>query len=192
MKFSHALTALALASGVVADCPPEQRIDALKYIVRAFNAVGLESVQLINGMPLAPQCDAFLFINGLPGISPAFDSTTVKAFSQTVRQAFGYVEGRYSAADNGTATLDAIVTLGVLQVLQAPVRTRIVVPAEFDPETCLITSLPTYIMLPTDIAGNTINPPRIPKILGIDRLPGFKPILQLLVPAIGDIFNVLN
>lgn len=60
MKFSHALTALALTSGVVADCPPEQRIDALKYIVRAFNAVGLESVQLINGMPLAPQCDAFL------------------------------------------------------------------------------------------------------------------------------------
>ncbi|KAF7192348.1 hypothetical protein HII31_06380 [Pseudocercospora fuligena] len=191
MKFAHAITALSLASGTAADCPASTRIDHLKYIVRAFNAYGAESAQLIANMPLAPQCEAYLYINGLPGIQPGtFDSTTVKAFSQTVRQVFGNVDPRYSAADNGTATLDAIVTLGVAQVVQVPVRTRIVVPAEFDQETCLITLLPTYITIPTDIAGEPINPPIIPTIPGLAKLPGFRPILQALIPAIGNLYNV--
>ena len=83
-------------------------------------------------------------------------------------------------------------TLGVAQVVQVPVRTRIVVPAEFDEETCLITLLPTYITIPTDIAGNPIDPPIVPAIPGLDKLPGFQPILRQLIPAIGDIFGLLN
>ncbi|KXT18580.1 hypothetical protein AC579_9796 [Pseudocercospora musae] len=116
-------------------------------------------------MPLAPQCEAYLYINGLPGIQPGtFDSTTVKAFSQ--------------------------ITLGIAQVVQVPVRTRIVVPAEFDLETCLIILLPTYITFPTDIAGEPINPPIVPTIPGLAQLPGFRPILQALIPAIGNLYNV--
>lgn len=49
------------------------------------------------------------YIDGLPGIEPAFDATTVKDFSQTVRQAFAHVEAKYSAQENNVATLDAIV-----------------------------------------------------------------------------------
>lgn len=152
------------------------------------------------------------FINGLPGVSPAFDATTVKAFSQTVRQVFGHVEAKYSAANNNTATLDAVVvsphlpnqspnpvtkltasplqTLGALHVIPLPIDTRIVVPAIFDEETCLITELPTYITIPTSLAGNPINPPTVPKIPGLERLPGFQPILRALIPAIGNIYNL--
>lgn len=83
-------------------------------------------------------------------------------------------------------------TLGVAQVVQVPVRRCIVVPAEFDEETCLITMLPTYITIPTDIAGNPTDPPIVPKLLGIDKLPGFQSILRQLIPAIGDIFGLLD
>lgn len=55
------------------------------------------------------------YIDGLPGIEPAFDETTVKDFSQVVRQAFAHVDAKYSAADNNTATLDAVVVSTCLQ-----------------------------------------------------------------------------
>ncbi|KAK4616129.1 hypothetical protein CLAFUW4_10450 [Fulvia fulva] len=185
MKLTYAITTLALATGIVADCPPQQRIDHLKFIVDAFNAKGAASLEGINNLPLAPECDAFLFINGLPGIQPGtFSGDTVKVFAQTVRQVFGYVEGRYSTADNSTGTLDAIVTLGAAQNVLLPIKTRIVVPAEFNPDTCLITELPTYITIPIDIAGNPINPPIIPAIPGLDRLPGLSTIIDMLPPAI--------
>ena len=79
----------------------------------------------------------------------------------------------------------------MLHVVQTPVYTRIVVPAVFDEETCLIKELPTYITIPTNIAGISIKAPQVPKIEGLDRLPGFRPILKALVPVIGDIFGLL-
>lgn len=58
------------------------------------------------------------FIDGLPGIEPAaFDETTVKDFSQVVRQAFVHVEPTYSYADNNTATLDAVVVSALQSIV---------------------------------------------------------------------------
>ncbi|KAI5370839.1 hypothetical protein Slin14017_G017180 [Septoria linicola] len=159
MLLSKLFATSVLAATALAACPDQQRIAAIKYIVDAFNEVDFpKSAELIAGMPLAPQCQAFLFINGLPGVSPAFDATTVKAFSQTVRQVFGHVEPK---------------PLAPCTLFPLPIDTRIVVPAIFDEETCLITELPTYITIPTSLAGNPISPPTVPKIPGLERLPGF-------------------
>lgn len=148
----------------------------------------------------------YRYIDGLPGIEPAFDETTVKDFSQVVRQAFAHVDAKYSAADNNTATLDALVvsltyqargsrwgltssfqTLGVLHTVPSPVYTRIVVPAEYDEDTCLITKLPTYITIPSDIAGNPIHPPKVPAIPGLAQLPGIQPILKGLTSLLAQV-----
>lgn len=79
----------------------------------------------------------------------------------------------------------------MLHVVPLPVYTRLVVPAVFDEETCLITSLPTYITIPTNIAGIPIDPPIVPPIPGLAMLPGFRPILKALIPFIGDMFGLL-
>lgn len=61
MKFHSILAAVPLTRAVAADCPPEKRVDALKYIVNAFNEVDFQkSAELVAGMPLAPECEAYL------------------------------------------------------------------------------------------------------------------------------------
>ena len=62
MKLSTLAAVFSTVAFTAAECPAEQRIDALKYIVNAFNEVDFQkSAALIAGMPLAPQCDAYLY-----------------------------------------------------------------------------------------------------------------------------------
>lgn len=63
MKLYSAVALGALVATAAAECSPQKRIDALKYIVKAFNEVDFQkSAALINGMPLAPICEAYLFV----------------------------------------------------------------------------------------------------------------------------------
>lgn len=63
MRLPLVFQGLALATTVTAECTAKQRIDALKYIVKAFNEPDFQkSAALINGMPLAPTCEAYLWV----------------------------------------------------------------------------------------------------------------------------------
>lgn len=57
---------------------------------------------------------------------------------------------------------------------------HILVPIEFDYDTCLISKLPAYVYVPTNIAGQPVNPPIVPKIPGLGTIPGFREILKKL------------
>lgn len=61
MKLLSLLSTLALATTVTSECPANKRIEALEYIVKAFNEPDFaKSAALINNLPLAPQCQAYL------------------------------------------------------------------------------------------------------------------------------------
>ena len=81
-------------------------------------------------------------------------------------------------------------TLGAAQTVLLPVTARIIVPAKFDPDSCLITELPTYITVPVDKQGNAILPPVVPQIPGLGQLPGFQPVIKLLPQPIRAIFGL--
>lgn len=86
--------------------------------------------------------------------------------------------------------ITVVQTLGVLHVVDSPVYAHITVPIEFNLDTCEITRLPAFVIVPTDIGGNPINPPVVPTIPGLKTLPGFREILKKLIPVIGNIYNL--
>ena len=53
-------------------------------------------------------------------------------------------------------------------------------PIEFDYDTCLISKLPAYVFVPTNIAGQPVDPPIVPAVPGISTIPGFREILKQL------------
>lgn len=50
------------------------------------------------------------------------------------------------------------------------------VPIEFTGQ-CLISSLPAFVHVPSNIAGHPVTPPRIPKVPGLTSIAGFEEIL---------------
>lgn len=80
--------------------------------------------------------------------------------------------------------MDADVTLGALHYIDFPVEAHILVPAEFNMTTCLLTKLPAFVQVPSAIGGNPVNLPGVPAIPGLSELPGLREVLKALAPAL--------
>jgi hypothetical protein len=119
-------------------------------------------------------------VNGSPRIEFGFDASSTKNFANVVRQLFTNVVSEYTDYGNGTTLMDAVVTLGTAHVIDFPVSAHILVPAEFNMETCLLSRLPADVRVPSMIAGVPVNLPTIPVFPGLQTLPGLGAILKLL------------
>lgn len=181
------------------------------YITAGFNENDLLlSATAIQGMPLEPDCPAVgnsppsqrhspytippppnpssdtttplpVSVNGSPAIQFGFDAATTKAFAQVVRQAFSNVVSVYTDYANGTTLMDADVTLGLLGVLDLPVSAHVPVPAQFNLTSCLLSELRADVYVPSKIGGNPVDTPELPAIPGLDKLPGVRELLKVLL-----------
>ncbi|GIZ39508.1 hypothetical protein CKM354_000289000 [Cercospora kikuchii] len=191
MKFTLALSLFAWAAGGSAQaafCTAEHRINVMRYITAVFNEKDfLKSAAGIQGMPLEPDCPAIVSVNGAPAVEFGFDASSTKNFANVVRQLFTKVTSKYTDYGNGTTLMDADVVLGTLHVLDFPVNAHILVPAEFDLETCRLQILRANVFVPSAIGGVPVNTPVIPAFPGLDTLPGLRGILAKLP---GNPYNI--
>lgn len=86
----------------------------------------------------------------------------------------------YTDYDNGTTLMDADVTLGVLGFVDLPVHAHVLVPAQFNLSTCLLSELVANIYVPSSVAGIPVDPPTLPVIPGLTTLPGLSNVLKKL------------
>ncbi|KAM3416024.1 hypothetical protein BST61_g9511 [Cercospora zeina] len=184
MKFSYALSLFAWAVGGSAQaafCTAEHRTNVMRYITAVFNEVDfVKSAAGIQGMPLEPDCPAIVSVNGAPAVEFGFDAASTKNFANVVRQLFTTVTSVYTDYGNGTILMDADVVLGALHVLDFPVNAHILVPAEFNLETCRLQILRANVFVPSAIGGQPVDTPVIPAFPGLNTLPGLRGILALL------------
>ena len=77
-----------------------------------------------------------------------------------------------------------------MKLVDLPLYAHAFVPIEFNLTNCLITKLPAFVTVPSNIAGNPVNPPIVPTIPGLVTIPGIREVLKLLIPVIGNIYGI--
>ncbi|PPJ53708.1 hypothetical protein CBER1_00788 [Cercospora berteroae] len=160
MKFTLALSLFAWAAGGSAQaafCTAEHRINVMRYITAVFN-----------------EKDFLKSAAGIQGMPLEPDCPAI-------------VTSKYTDYGNGTTLMDADVVLGALHVVDFPVNAHILVPAEFDLQTCRLQILRANVFVSSALGGVPVNLPVIPAFPGLDTLPGLREILAKLP---GNPYNI--
>ncbi|PPJ54844.1 hypothetical protein CBER1_07855 [Cercospora berteroae] len=140
-------------------CIREKRLQIATNIIEAFND------------PDPPDGCIDFCINGAPCLRLSPGAQGAKNIANGARQAVANVVTEYTAFDNGTTIMDAVVTFGVGALgVPVPVETDIYVDGLIDTQDCQIIGLPTYLTVPTEVLGMPVRPPILPN-LGIGTIP---------------------
>ncbi|CAK1366458.1 uncharacterized protein RHO25_011204 [Cercospora beticola] len=153
-------------------CTREKRLQIATNIIEAFNDPDpARSFATIQNAPFKPNGFIDFCINGAPCLRLGPGAQGAKNIANAARQAVANVVTEYTAFDNGTTIMDAVVTFGVGALgVPVPVKTDIYVDGLIDTQDCQIIGLPAYLTVPTEVLGMPVRPPILPD-LGIGTIP---------------------
>ncbi|KAF2208611.1 hypothetical protein CERZMDRAFT_87685 [Cercospora zeae-maydis SCOH1-5] len=153
-------------------CTRDTRLAIATNVIEAFNDPDpVNSFATLQNAPFKDNGTIDFCINGAPCLRLGLDAQTSKNAANAARQAVANVETIYTAFDNGTTIMDAVVTFGVGALgVPIPVKTDIYVDGFIDPEDCRIVRLPAYLTVPSEVLGWPVNLPNLPD-LGLGPIP---------------------